>query len=213
MSDERDRNRLNIHEIKELSSYPRTAFLSTDCLSTRIVYLPMRCLSTRIVFLPTDSSYQRIVFLPTDCLPTNGLSSYMVCLPTRTVFLPTDSLSTNGPSVLLSSLGLLKTARSPGPSHAWGTVTRAVTRSVTRLGHSHQGGIWMRCLATSPSRSRTACFFFYRVVEKEKKKKKKKKKKKANCDVILYRQSHQLLFEQSTLIFLVLIFIDRISRR
>ena len=77
---------------KKLSSYPRTAFLSTDCLSTGIVYLPMRCLSTRIVFLPTDSSYLRIVFLPTDCLPTwsvslHGLSSYQ-----RILFLPTDLL-------------------------------------------------------------------------------------------------------------------------
>ena len=189
MSEERDRNRLNIHEIKELSSYPRTAFLSTDCLSTRIVYLPMHCLSTRIVFLPTDSSYLRIVFLPTDCLPTNGLSSYQ-----RIVFLHglspyTDCLPTNGFSfyqrtfcfTLLSWLaqnstvtrsvtrlghshqgghqvrhtpGAQSPGRSPGPSHAWGTVTRAVTRSVTRLGHSHQGGHQVRHTpgAQSPGR-------------------------------------------------------------
>ena len=134
MSEERDRNRLNIHEIKELSSYPRTAFLSTDCLSTGIVYLPMHCLSTRIVFLPTDSSYLRIVFLPTDCLPTwsvslHGLSSYQ-----RILFLPTDLLfyspllacSKQHGHQVRHTPGAQSPGRSPGPSHTWGTVTRAV---------------------------------------------------------------------------------------
>ena len=207
--------------MKELSSYPRTAFLSTDSLPTRTVFLPMHCLSTRIVFLPTDSlptygltSYLRIVF-------PHRLSSYIDCLPTQTVFLLTDCLPTNGLSSYQRTVGFTppswlaqdsavtscvtrwgpshqrghqlrhtpgaqSPARSPVASHAGGTVTSAATRSVTRRGHSHQRGAWRRCLATSPSRNRTACFFSYRTVER---------KKNSNCDMILYRQSHQFLFE------------------
>ena len=156
VSEERDRNRLNIHEIKschpthELPSCLPTVF--PQGLSTYLCVAFPHGLFSYLLTLPTYglSSYQRIVFLHglspyTDCLPTNGFSFYQ-----RTFCF-----------TLLS----------------WLAQNSTVTRSVTRLGHSHQGGTWVRCLATSRSRSRTACFFFfYRAVEKKKKEKKRKKK-------------------------------------